>query len=396
MEIGIIGLPNVGKTTLFNVLTSAHAEVGNFPFTTKEQNVGITILPDKRLSKLKEVYQPQKLTPATIKFVDIAGLVKGASQGLGLGNKFLAYIREVDALIQVLRCFPDEKTVNVLSEINPGEEIEIVQTELLLADLEQVQRIIEKFEPKAKAGDKEAKEKISLFNEIKKNLEQGISLKSTSLPREEIFSYHFLTAKPIIYLANLAEEDLPRTFAQDTQEESKKTLPAEPTNSRAKVRGLSSYFYWTKLKEHVWQKEKSEPLPLCVKLEEEISQLPSEEREKFRLELGEKSEYLENLIWSAYHLLNLVTFFTVVGTEVRAWTVSRGTPAVKAAGKVHSDMERGFIKAEIFNFNALEKVALPPSAHGVEKTLHEKGLVHIEGKEYQIQDGDIVHFRFHV
>lgn len=369
MEVGIIGLPNVGKTTLFNVLTGAHAEVGNFPFTTKEQNVGITILPDKRLSKLKEVYQPEKVTPATIKFVDIAGLVKGASQGLGLGNKFLAHIREVDALIQVLRCFPDEKTVNVLGEVNPGEEIEIVQTELLLADLEQVQGIIEKFEPKAKAGDKEAKERIFLFNEIKKNLEQGIPLKSTTLPKEEIFSYHFLTAKLIIYLANLAEEDLSR------REEN---------------------LHWTELKDYVWQKEKSEPLPLCVKLEEEISQLPSEEREKFRLELGEKSEYLENLIWSAYRLLNLVTFFTVVGIEVRAWTVPRGTSAVKAAGKVHSDMERGFIKAEIFNFNALEKMALPPSAHGVEKTLHEKGLVHIEGKEYQIQDGDIVHFRFHI
>ncbi|HCJ67619.1 MAG TPA: redox-regulated ATPase YchF [Elusimicrobia bacterium] len=359
MEVGIIGLPNVGKTTLFNVLTSGHAAVGNFPFTTKDKNVGVAILPDKRLEKLKEIYKPEKVTPALINFVDIAGLVKGASQGLGLGNQFLAYIREVDALIQVLRCFPDDKVVNTLNEVNPQEEIEIVQTELLLADLEQVERAIKKIEPKAKVGNQEAKENLSSLIEIKKELEEGGPLKSVVFP-EGIIAEHFLTAKPIIYLANLAEKDLD---------------------------SFSSHF--GELEKYVLEKEKSQLLPLCVKLEEEITELDPQEREKFRQELGEKSEYLEKVIWSTYYLLNLVTFFTVVGTEIRAWTIPQGTTAVKAAGKVHTDMEHGFIKAEIFNYQDLEK-------YGSEKILHDKGLVRIEGKEYQISDGDIVHFRFHI
>lgn len=359
MEVGIIGLPNVGKTTLFNILTGGHAPVGNFPFTTKEENVGVAILPDKRLEKLKEIYKPEKVTPATVKFVDIAGLVKGASQGLGLGNQFLSYIREVDALIQVLRCFPDDKTVNILSEVNPREEIEIVQTELLLADLEQVERAIKKLEPKAKAGNKEAKENISSLENIKKKLEEGIPLRLATF-NEKFFLDLFLTLKPIIYLANLAEENLD-------------IFPS----------------YFEGLKKYVQEKEKSQLLPLCVKLEEEIAELSPEEREKFRDELGEKSDYLEKVIWSAHRLLNLVTFFTVVGKEIRAWTIPQGTPAVKAAGKVHTDMEHGFIKAEIFKYQDLEK-------YGSEKILHDKGLVRIEGKEYQISDGDIVHFRFHV
>jgi len=357
MEIGIIGLPNVGKTTLFNVLTGGHAPVGNFPFTTKEENVGVAILPDKRLQKLKEIYQPEKITPAIIKFVDIAGLVKGASQGLGLGNQFLSYIREVDALIQVLRSFPDDKVVNVLEEVNPKEEIKIVQTELLLADLEQVERAIKKLEPKAKVGNKEAKENLASLKEIKKNLEQGIPLRLSTFPEHFSFN-HFLTQKPIIYLANLAEEN------------------------------LDNFSFFKELEEYVRGKEKSQLFLLCLKLEKEIAELNPEEREKFRQELGEKGEYLDNLLWGAYRLLNLVTFFTVVGTEIRAWTIPQGTSAVKAAGKVHSDMEHGFIKAEIFYYNDLEK-------YGSEKILHEKGLVHIEGKDYQIQDGEIIHFRFH-
>lgn len=369
MEIGIIGLPNVGKTTLFNILTGGNAEVGNFPFTTKEQNVGVAILPDKRLDKLKEIYRPEKVTPALIKFVDIAGLVKGASQGLGLGNQFLSYIREVDALIQVLRCFLDTNVVNVLEQVNPKEEVEIVRTELLLADLEQVERAIKKLEPKAKVGNQEAKENIISLNEIKKKLEEGVPLRlslitenpslNARLPYLKTDDYS-LTGKAIIYLANLAEEDL--------------------DNFSSSFKDLEKY---------VQEKEKNQLLPLCVKLEQEIAELEPEEREKFREELGKKSEHLENLLWAAYRLLNLITFFTVVGKEIRAWTIPQGTKAVEAAGKVHSDMEHGFIKAEIFNYNDLEK-------HGSEKVLHEKGLVHIEGKDYQISDGDIVHFRFHI
>ncbi len=349
MEIGIIGLPNVGKTTLFNVLTGGHAAVGNFPFTTKDKNVGVAVLPDKRLEKLKEIYKPEKATPALINFVDIAGLVKGASQGLGLGNQFLSYIREVDALIQVLRCFPDDKVVNTLSEVNPGEEIEIVKTELLLADLEQVERAIKKIEPKARVGNQEAKENLSLLNEIKKNLEQGIPLKSV-ISLEGIQSDHFLTTKPIIYLANLAEKDLDNPSP-----------------------------YFTKLEGYMREKDGNQLLSLCVELEEEIAELEPEERENFRQELCKtgnylKSEYLEKVIWASHHLLNLITFFTVIGKEIRAWSVPRGTTALGAAGKVHSDMEKGFIKAEIFNFQDLEK-------YGSEKVLHDKGLVRLESKE---------------
>ena len=325
MQIGIVGLPNVGKSTLFNSLTNASAVVADYPFTTIEPNVGIVAVPDDRLKKLGSIYQPEKLTPTTIKFVDIAGLVKGASKGEGLGNKFLSHIREMDALVQVVGCFREGS--------NPKDEIEIIKTELFLADLEVVNKKISSVSPRAKCGIKEAKEELEILYRIKKDIEMG------QMSQLEVADIILLSSIPVIYIANVKDTHYP--------------LPD------------TSYQF----------------IPINAKLEGELLELSDEEKK----ELGVQSE-LAQLILASYKLLDLITFYTTVGTEIRAWNIKKGTSAQKAAGKIHTDFEKNFIRAEVFNFSELEK-------YGTDKTLHEKGLVRIEGRDYIVQDGDILRIK---
>ncbi|MHB9155475.1 MAG: redox-regulated ATPase YchF [Endomicrobiales bacterium] len=345
MEIGIIGLPNVGKSTLFNLLTRLSVPAENFPFTTIEPNVGVVPVPDARLAALGRLFKPKKLTPAVIKFVDIAGLVKGASRGEGLGNKFLSHIREMDALVQVIRAFEKADVVNVSGRIDPEEEKGIVETELVLADLEQANRLKEKCAGAAKSGEKTAREKFALLDAVARELDRGVPVRRQNVPAEEVREYQFLTAKPLLYVLNADENCGKDTGREDT-------------------------------------------IALCVKLEEEILELPEEEQEKFRREMGLESSGLERLIRAGQNLLGLITFYTVVGTEVRAWNIRKGSTVLAGAGMIHTDMEKGFIRAEVYNFSELE-------AHGTEKALQEKGLVRSEGKDYPLKNGDIVkvHFR---
>lgn len=365
MKLGIVGLPNVGKSTLFNSLTKAGAESANYPFCTIDPNVGIVAVPDERLKKLGDMYHSKKVTPAVIEFVDIAGLVKGASQGEGLGNQFLANIREVDAIVHVVRCFDDDNIVHVDGSINPLRDIETINLELAFSDLEILERRIAKTIKLAR-NDKKAAGELKFQEKIKAHLEND-QLAITFSPENEdeekwLAEYNLLTGKPVIYAANVAEDDL-----------------ADDGGGNAHVQKVKEYA----------GKQGSEVFVICAQIEQEIAQLDQEEREIFLEDLGLKESGLEKLIKASYRLLGLHSFLTSGEDETRAWTVKLGTKAPQAAGKIHTDFERGFIKAEVVNYRDLLDCGSYAGAR-------EKGLVRMEGKEYVVKDGDVILFRFNV
>lgn len=364
MKLGIVGLPNVGKSTLFNALTKAGAEAANYPFCTIEPNVGIVPVPDERLDVLTKMYNPEKTTHTSIEFVDIAGLVKGASKGEGLGNKFLSHIREVDAIVHVVRCFEDSDIVHVDGSIGPVRDIETIETELILADMEVMERRVERTRKMLKSGDKKYKIELDIFERILKQLEKGNTVRSMEFDSEEkkiVDGLFLITAKPVLYAANVSEEDI----------SSEKTNPL--------LEELYNYA----------QKEGSEVMTVCAKIEEEIVQFDEEEREEFLKSLGLAESGLDRLIKKSYKLLGLISFLTAGPKEVRAWTIVEGSKAPQAAGKIHSDFERGFIRAEVVAYNDLVEC-------GSYNAAKEKGLVRSEGKDYVIKDGDVVLFRFNV
>ncbi len=362
MKIGVVGLPNVGKSTLFNAITNAGAESANYPFCTIEPNVGIVDVPDARLDTLGRLYNTQKITPASIEFVDIAGLVAGASKGEGLGNKFLSHIREVDAIVHVVRCFQNEKIIHVNGSVDPIRDIEIINLELALADLEQVTKIYEKNAKLVKTGDKSLIQSVNLTERIKNALENNLPARSVAIDGEEevkiMKNLQLLTAKPVIYVANISEDD----------------IGSEDNEMVKKVKDYA-------------QKEGAKAIVLSAKIEEELAGLDKEEREAFKEELGIKESGLEKLISASYDLLGLMSFLTAGEKEVRAWTIKKGTKAPQAAGKIHTDFEKGFIKAEVVSYNDLIEA-------GSFLKAKEKGKVRIEGKDYVVQDGDVMLFRF--
>lgn len=362
MKLGVIGLPNVGKSTLFNAITQAGAQAANYPFCTIEPNVGVVSVRDKRLDALAKMYDPEKYTPTTIEFVDIAGLVKGASRGEGLGNKFLSHIREVDAVVHVVRCFKDSNVIHVDGSVDPIRDSETINLELIFADMETVQKRIDKNARLAK-GDKKLAAEVELLQRVYRHLESGKSVRTFEADKEEreiIKSCFLLTDKPVIYVANISEEDI-----------GKKDNP------------LVQALY----KEA--EKEGAGCLTVCARIEEEIAELPPEEKEEYLKELGIEESGLDKLVKECYSLLGLMSFLTAGPKEVRAWTIKKGTKAPQAAGKIHTDFERGFIRAEIVSFDTLME-------NGTMAACKEKGLIRSEGKDYVMQDGDIVVFRFNV
>lgn len=364
MKLGMVGLPNVGKSTLFNALTNAGAESANYPFCTIEKNVGIVSVPDERLDKLAEMYEPDKFTPATLEFVDIAGLVKGASKGEGLGNKFLADIREVDAVVHVVRCFEDANIIHVDGSINPLRDIETINLELIFSDIEMIERRIDRAK-KAVKGDKKYLIEIDFLERLKTHLENGKSARAfdfTEDERELIKSTPLLSAKPVIYAANLSEDDFINNI--------------ETNENYQKVKALA-------------EEEHSAVLPICAQIEAEISDMENDEKAMFLGELGLEVSGLNRIIKEGYALLGLISYLTAGKQEVRAWTITKGTKAPQAAGKIHTDFEKGFIRAEVISFDDLVECGSMAAAK-------EKGLVRLEGKEYVMQDGDIVLFRFNV
>ena len=363
MEIGIVGLPNVGKSTMFNAITKAGAECANYPFCTIEPNVGIVPVPDERLDNLAKLYNPEKVTHAVVKFVDIAGLVKGASKGEGLGNKFLSHIREVDAIVQVVRCFEDENITHVDGSINPLRDVETINLELIFADMETLSKRLEKAVKMARA-DKKHQIEVDALNKIEVALEAGKLASSFELNDEEkeaLSDLYLLTAKPMMYVGNLSEEQL-------------KNVDDDPNFKALKEYAIANG---------------SEAIPLCVKVEEELAALDDSERQEMLELMGIEEAGLDKLIKASYKLLGLMSFLTAGEPEVRAWTIKIGTKAPQAAGKIHSDIERGFIKAEVIGYNELMECGSLVKAR-------EKGLVRFEGKDYIMQDGDVVLFRFNV
>ena len=365
MKLGIVGLPNVGKSTLFNSLTKAGAESANYPFCTIDPNVGVVAVPDERLKLLGDLYHSKKVTPAVIEFVDIAGLVKGASKGEGLGNQFLSNIREVDAIVHVVRCFEDSNVVHVDGSVNPLRDIETINLELIFSDLEILERRIAKVAKGARMDKEQAKE-LAMLERVKERLEDGklaIGFETEDEDEEEYFkNLNLLTAKPVIYAANVGEEDLANDGADN-----------------AGVQAVREYAKETG----------SEVFAICAQIEEEISELDDEERQMFLDDLGLKESGLEKLIRASYRLLGLISYLTTGPDETRAWTITEGTKAPQAAGKIHTDFERGFIKAEVVNYQDLLD-------NGSLAAAREKGIVGMEGKEYVVKDGDVILFRFNV
>jgi GTP-binding protein YchF len=364
MKLGIVGLPNVGKSTLFNAITKAGAAAANFPFCTIEPNIGAVAVPDPRLDQLAKWFVSKKTVPAGVEFVDIAGLVKGASQGEGLGNKFLSHIRETSAIVHVVRCFEDKDITHVSGAVDPASDIEIIETELILADLESVEKQFEKLAKKARGGDKEAAKQQELAHKLKEHLGKGLPARTAGLSADDmalVRDFFLISSKPVLYAMNVAETDLP---------------------------GMENAF--TATVRAVAAKEGALAIPICAKIEAEVGELAPEEAAAFLAELGLKEPGLHRLIHASYDLLGLQSFYTAGPQEARAWTIRKGSRAPQAAGEIHSDIERGFIRAEVMSYAELD------AKGGDEKSLKEAGLLRQEGKDYVMADGDIVHFKFNV